>query len=366
MEKIADSVQIDELILKIKNIQANANPKYWKMGLFPSYRFNKYWLYLRKDNSIFYTALIVKILQEIGPFLSEKNYAITNEIISNAIGNYTDYENITGIKTYNFYPTKPSKHFGNGFIFKHFKHFQLPDDADDTALIYYTSNPNNIDLNWLKNKLKIHANNGKTQLAGVSGKLNNLKAYSTWFGKKMPIEFDVVVHANILALFIKNNLEFDDNAMASWHFIKDSILSGNYESKPFEVSHNYANSIVIAYFVTPILSKISLPECQLVAITLNEFLLRKLNENALNSIEKAMVSSSLNKLGNCSFIIDNQIVDKRTIENYSLFLAGMLSAYSNKFLQYFAPNPFFHIRWRCEAHNLALLLEAKVLEKQIA
>jgi hypothetical protein len=42
---------------------------------------------------------------------------------------------------------------------------------------------------------------------------------------------------------------------------------------------------------------------------------------------------------------------------FSYFLAGLLSAFAHPILQRLKTRAFFHIRWRCGAHNLALYLE---------
>ena len=80
---------------------------------------------------IFLFGVIIKLIKQA----KIKIKKITKLVVNN----YTQFESATGEKIYNFYPTKPSNHFANGLLFRHFKHFQLPHDADDTALIYLTS-----------------------------------------------------------------------------------------------------------------------------------------------------------------------------------------------------------------------------------
>lgn len=358
MEKSRYSDLEDEIIKKIEEIQLLANPKYWKPGIFPNYRFNKFWFYRRNDNSIFYTASIVYILQEIMPKLSGKNQQIAKNIINKAIANYPDYQNKDGLEIYNFYPTKPSKHFAYGLIFRYFKHFQLPDDSDDTALIYLTNIPQKKEGLWLQKKLSFHANAPHKTRAGISEANRNLPAFSTWFGKSMPIEFDTVVHSNILYTLLNYNVELNENSLASWEYIKKSIISNDYQFNPFIVSHNYANSIVIAYHVTKLISKFSLPEDEIVRKNIQDFLLVQNSNKNLNLIEKAMVITSLSKL-KVNFEPQEFGYEVFNVaKKYSFFLAGMLSAFHYKTLQKLAAFRFFHIRWQCEAHSLTLLLEA--------
>jgi hypothetical protein len=364
MKNSTNSELIDEIILKIDEIQKSTNRKYWKNGLFPNFRFNKFWFYKRNDNSIFYAASIAVILQNLVEYVSGAHQKIINEVIQKIIQNYPDYQNITGINTYNFYPTNPTKHFGNGLIFRHFKHFQLPDDADDTALIYLSKKENRPNIYWLQNKLAVHANIGKYETGIIDKDFKTLKAYSTWFGKNMPIEFDVVVQCNILNAFLKADAQLNEYCMASWVFIKKAILSGDFRSKPFQVSHNYASPIVIAYHVAKLHKSSQLIGFDDISVVLEQFLNEKLMDTKLSIIEKSMVASSLFYLvqKEANFELGNNYLNEA--KKYSFFLAGLLSAYPSAFLQKLAPIPFFHIRWCCEAHSLTLILESLVLSSK--
>jgi hypothetical protein len=366
MKNSTNSDHIDEIILALQAIQETANRKYWKSGLFPNYRFNKYWFYFRKDNSIFFTASIVAILQNLLKDVSDINAKILTQIIERAISNYIDYQNIGGIETYNFYPTKPTQHFGNGYFFGHFKHFQLPDDVDDTALIYTTNYSNKGQAAWLQEKLTLHANNGEFKNKTLPQSVKSCKAFSTWFGKNMPIEFDTVVHANILIALLKQNLPLNESSIATWMVIKQNIIYDDFIFKPFEVSHNYASSITIAYHVAKLLEISYLPHSEEVKLKLINFLNQQNANTKLCIVERAMVSTSLMRLGSHNTFFQMSKKDIFSQKNYSYFLAGMLSAYQSKLLRFLAPFSFFHIRWRCEAHSLAILLENLVLRQKKA
>ena len=183
---------IDILIERIALCQSRGD-KFFPEGIFPSYRQNNYLFYKRPDTNIFYTATIVFILNQIKHKVSEKSQTIIKEITEKAIKNYPDFQNKDGLKTYNFWQTKPSKHFPNGFIFRHLDHFRIPDDIDDTSLVYLTLPQSKKDVIWLKEKLKLHT----VPSLGVGGAV-----YSTWFGKNMPIEFDVCALCNLMYLFV--------------------------------------------------------------------------------------------------------------------------------------------------------------------
>jgi hypothetical protein len=356
---------VDSLIEKIAEIQENADRKYWEIGLFPNFRFHKILGYSRPDNSIFHTASIIFILNEIKENLSAKSQLKVEEISKKVREIYPRYQSITGEKVYNFYPTNPSKHFANGLIFKHFKHFQLPHDSDDTALIYLTKN-STIDENiYLQQKLKQHANGATKEIKNIDKKFQTLKAYSTWFGKKMPIEFDAVVHCNLLYSQLAAGLELDSFGLASWEYIRQSILLDNYIIKPFETSHNYAKPTIITYHIVKLITKFELPDSAEIIKKLAfdlEILFNNFNEI---SMDKILISSSLYRLG-ISHKLEYTIEKiEKEINEYSFFFAGLLSSFECKILYQFSKNPLFHLHWKCPAHSLALLSENLVFKQHL-
>lgn len=356
------SNSVDELIEKIYQIQSNADRKFWKNGIFPNYRLNKNLNYKRPDNSIFFTASIVFLLNNIKQLVSEKSAKTIELIVKNAIKNYPAYQSISEGNIYNFYPTNPSQHFGNGLIFKHFKHFQLPHDADDTALIYTTSSFSKEDNIWLQNKLAKHSNQRTKKIKNTFEEHKNLNAYSTWFGKNMAIEFDAVVLSNILYSQLSANLTLDEYGRASWDYIKDIIISNKYVSNPFATAHNYAKTSLIGYHVGRLITKFALPETEKVKEKLAEDLLNIFKKQENISIDNLLISSTLCRL-NIEHKFQYSINDFiKQIENYNFFIAGLLSSYENTVLHKMAQLPIFLIHWSCPAHTLALIVENIVLK----
>ncbi|MES2795931.1 MAG: hypothetical protein V4683_08200 [Bacteroidota bacterium] len=353
---------IDQIVHEIYTIQKNADQRFWNEGIFPNTRLNKIIGYSRPDNSIFHTASIVLILKNCKEYLSIENQKVVEDIIEKSTLNYIDYQNKNGILTYNFYPSKPSKHFGNGLFFKHFKHFQLPDDADDTALIFLSKPHSTLEVQWLQTKLKEHSNNGLKKIKNTFPQYKNLGAYSTWFGKNMPLEFDTCVLANVLLCLKSASIELDDTGLASWEYIKESILSDDYISNPFLISHNYADSLIIAYHVARLLEKNIFPNSQEVKEKLIDDLLNFSQKN--KTFNNILISSSLLRLG-----IDYKITFgfdeiKLAAQDFYFFKAGLLSSYENYILQKLAKYTLFHIHWACPAHGYALALENLILQNQ--
>ncbi|MCH5683259.1 hypothetical protein LWM68_02585 [Niabella sp. W65] len=56
-----------------------------------------------------------------------------------AIANYYRYQNKDGRPVYNFWQTNPSRHFPNSRYFSRRKKYIIPDDLDDTAILYLSA-----------------------------------------------------------------------------------------------------------------------------------------------------------------------------------------------------------------------------------
>jgi hypothetical protein len=294
---------IDILIERIASCQSRGD-KFFPEGIFPSYRQNKYLLYKRPDTNIFYTATIVFILNQIKHKLSEKSQNFIEEITAKAIKNYPNFQNKDGLKTYNFWQTKPSNHFSNGFIFRHLDHFRIPDDIDDTALIYLTLPHKKEAVLWLKEKLKLHTapsaqpppapkgefktgalkKNPPLGVRGGWGGEANGAVYSTWFGKNMPIEFDVCALCNLMYLFEKHQLSHNAYDEAVFVFLREVILEEKYIKNPFEVAHNYVTTPLIIYHYARLLGDFEINQLEIC----REKLIKKTTQLLYN--EKVMMN----------------------------------------------------------------------------
>ena len=178
----------------------------------------------------------------------------------------------------------------------------------------------------------------------------------------MAIEFDAVVLCNILNSQLSAQLTLDKHGLASWEYIKNCILNDDYITDPFQISHNYAKSSIIAYHVGKLIAKFNLPEADKIKEKLKVDLFEMLSEKSGPTIDNLLISSTLHRLN-----LDHEFeiewpIDKRKTEKYSFFIAGLLSSYENTFLQSIAILPIFHIQWNCPAHTLALITENLLLK----
>lgn len=350
---------IKHFIDKIESLQSQGD-KYFPEGIFPAFRDNSIIGYNRPDTTIFFSAIIAFTLQSISDEADNETVIKIRNICSKVIQNYPAFQNKDGLKTYNFWKTKPSKHFPNGHIFRHFEHFRIPDDVDDTAFVYLTSDPEEAEIKWLHEKLKLHANGTKHWIRNTYPEYRHLKAYSTWFGKNMYIEFDVCVLSNLLYFVFNSKLLLNEHDNASLSYIKSVIETNRYLDVPFRCAHQYPRTPLIIYHVSRLIA------------AFNPELLKPVREKLINDtkellgktqspMDRVLLSTSLIRLGVQTERIAVERYTQNDFNGFYFFIAGLLTAYENKLLYNISSHPIFHMHWLCEAHNWTLLAEYETL-----
>lgn len=350
---------LQDFIEKIDALQSDGD-RYFPSGIFPAYRTNKLVGYKRADTTIFFSAIICFTLQSIRGKLTSEQTLIVDRICEKVVKNYPDFQNKDGLKTYNFWKTKPSRHFPNGSIFHRFEHFRIPDDIDDTAFVYLTTTPSSDELSWLKQKLQLHANGSKQWIKNTYPEYKRLKAYSTWFGKNMYIEFDVSVLCNMLYCIFKYELPLNEHDEASLQYIRSVIETDRYLLEPFRCAHQYPRTSLIIYHVSRFIAAfnpVGLMDVKTKLITDTRRLLTK----TVSPMDKVILSTSLMRLGVRTERIAVEKFTSKEFNGFYFFIAGLLTAYENSILYRFSNSPLFHMHWICEAHCWTLLAEYEVL-----
>ncbi len=326
-------------------------------GLFPAIRHNPYWPgYRRSDNNVFFTAITVFTLQQhVRPQVSATLQQQIDQITDRARLAYPAFQNKDSLATYNFWPTRPSRHFPNGWLFHRFDHFRIPDDIDDTAMVYLTNVPTETDRNWLKTKLVQHANGAQGYIRNTFPEYRNLQAYSTWFGKTMPVDFDVCALSNLLYCMFQYNLPLNQHDADSLALLRGVVESGQYQAEPFRCAPHYARTSLIIYHIARLLIDFAPAALTPIRPRLITDAEREL-ARATNRIEKILLATSLLRLGQTPPDIDLDGI-KRDFDGFHFFIAGLLTAYEQPVLRRLAAHPFVQLRWQCTAHCQALVAE---------
>lgn len=351
-----ESIQI---LQKIASLQSTGD-KYFAEGLFPTYRFHLSLPGVQADNSIFSTASTVFTLQNLMPYLSADEQSITQSICKKAIARYEDYRNKDGLKTYNFWKTDGSPHFPNGWLLSRMKSVRIPDDVDDTALIYMTKPSPKEDVLWLQEKLKMHANLASRQIQNTFPEYKSLKAYSTFFGKNMYIEFDACVLCNLLLLFYRNGIELDEYGKASVEYLAGVIKTNKHIEFPFYAAGSYPQPAVILYHYARLLGEYEVTGLSDLKGKIIADLKAQLKSKSL--MLRLMAETALMKLGEKVDSMVELSLDYQ-FGNFYYYHAGMLTAIETPLARRLAPYQFVHLKYRCEAHHWALVLEHEVLKQ---
>ncbi|MCE7040684.1 hypothetical protein [Dyadobacter sp. CY312] len=346
-------------ISRIEELQSQGD-RYFPSGIFPAFRVNKLIGYKRPDTTIFFSAISAFTLQSLRGKQEKYIQDKIDEVCERVISNYPDFQNKDGLKTYNFWKTKPSRHFPNGYIFRRYEHFRIPDDIDDTAFVYLTTNPTQEELQWLKDKLALHANGSKQWIRNTYPEYRSLPAYSTWFGKNMYIEFDVSVLCNMLYCICKYELPINRHDEASLQYIRSVIETDRYLTVPFRCAHQYPRTALIIYHVSRFLAEFD-PELlsgvkkKLITDTIG------LLEKTESKMDRVILSISLMRFGIKPERIPVESFTKDDFKGFYFFIAGLLTAYENPLLYRLSNSPLVHMHWICEAHCWVLLFEYETL-----
>lgn len=353
----------EDILYRIAQLQSKGgsrrSERFFPWGLFPSYRVNPFWLYRRPDTNVFFTAITVFTLRQLRAQVSTEAQRLIDEIAARGVSTYELFRNKDGLKTYNFYQTHPSRHFPHGLLMRHFDHFRIPDDIDDTAMVCLTSPPALEELLWLKEKLTEHANGTRLTIRNTFKPYRLLKAYSTWFGKNMPIEFDACALSNMLYCIYQYKLPLNQHDTDSLTFLRSIVATNYYLSRPFRCAHNYGRTSLIIYHLSRLIAAFDPPELQ----PIREKLIRDTEREfgrVVNRLDKILLATSLLRLGQRPPAVALAGIEQ-DFTGFRFFMAGMLSAYESPLVYIWAGLPFWHIRWCCDAHCWALVLEYVVL-----
>ena len=350
---------IDAIIQRIADLQTDT-------GLFPSVRSNPAIGYRRPDTNVFFTAVTVFTLRQLRPAVSPASQQLIDQTQERAVAAYPLFRNKDGLNTYNFWPTRPSQHFPNGHIFHRFDHFRIPDDIDDTAMVYLTTQPpaaadRTNELYWLQAKLAQHANGTTRRIQTTFDDYRHLRAYSTWFGKNIGIDFDACALSNMLYCLYHYGLPPDQHRVDTLTYLRAVVESGRYVVQPFGCAPHYARTSLIIYHLARLIAAFDLPELTTIRPRLTADAHQLLTQTT-NRLEQIVLSTSLLRLGEQPPLVDTTAIEQ-DFSSFHFFIAGLLTAYEQPWIRRFANRPITQMRWQCDAHCWALVAEYVVLSR---
>lgn len=330
-------------------------------GGFPNYRIYQLRGIPKADNNSFFTSIILLTLRDNYQKLPFSAQLIADSIFSSALPSYSAFRNQKGRGTYNFWSTNPPKVFPDGGILNVFdKSKALPDDMDCTSTALWALNAPDSTNERIKSLMQQYTNQPGKKLLNTFPEIANIPAYSTWFGVKVPVEFDVVVMCNVISWTAQAGLTFTAADTATIELLTKVIDEGLYIKDPFMASPNYATVPIILYHYSRMMNKVKIPSLE----ALKPSMIREAERcffNSSSKLEKILISTTLKRLGTKppGEIIFNEsdYIDEIANDPFVFFIANMGLAYPTGWKNKLATSKAGRFDYYCPAYNLTLLLE---------
>jgi hypothetical protein len=195
-----------------------------------------------------------------------------------------------------------------------------------------------------------------------------MAAYSTWFGEKMPIEFDFGVHANVLYFVQQYQLPWSAADSATLQLMTNIIKEKQYLSLANYISPQYARPAVLLYHISRLMALKPIPQLE----DLKPSLIAETEKLLLASnlfMDQVLLSTSLLRWGvqpptislNKSKELSSLIED----DQFVFFLANIGSMFPNSIKNTAYKTGAFRFTYHCPGYNNLLLLENLVLQQSM-
>jgi hypothetical protein len=363
-----DTLLTGQLLQRIEQLQSKESSVFPK-GLFPSYR-----LYaLNKDRekadiNPFFTGLIAFTLNDIKPNLTRYQQQLATRITTDARPVYEKFKNQKGRDTYNFWPTDTPRIFPNsGWMNLFDKSQSLPDDLDDTVIMLLALDAPDSTARKVHALMQGFANNGNKKVHNTFKDYRNIGAYSTWFGKKMPVDFDVCVLANILYFVQRYHLEWTAADSASLQLIEKVLSEKKHVTHAPYVSPHYSKLPNILYHLSRLMSVKPIPSLEKYKTQLIEETKQALGTSD-NFMDEVILSTSLLRWGveppGMKTHTANSMEELIEDGDFSFFIANMASMLPDPLKQWMGGAGVGKFYYDCDAYNNLLVLEYLLLKNK--
>jgi hypothetical protein len=368
MATSVDTISVNTLLQILAQQRVFTNNEFTK-GTFPSFRtyhFNA----AKPDDNIFFTALIVFTLRDLYPNFNADDKVLVDSIIQNALPAFKKFKNATGKNTYNFWPTNPTIVFPNGgWLNLMNTSMALPDDMDDTAISLMALNTDSADVQKVHLLMQQYVNlrNGKKNRSAPKI-LRSYPTYSTWFGDKMPIDFDICVLSNILYLTYKYNLPVSKADTAAINLIKACISHHYLQSKSAMIAPHYQRLPIILYHLSRLMSLPNFHRLDNERKVLINMTHQLLNQSSTQYFDKIILSTALLKWH--EYPLNNTIIHTQSFSDFFFnndfvfFKATMGSILPSVFKNLFTSLQIGVFNYYSPSYNIVLLMEYLLLHQQ--
>jgi hypothetical protein len=361
----SDSTLIPKLFQNLLNKQIKETD-FFAEGSFVSYRQHNNKLDLKADNNIFYTALIAYILQDLKPYFTKDEMIVADTIINRTKLAFPLYQNTNKRLSYNFWQTtNGGTFFPNDLILSKLKSsLALPDDLDDTGIILAALNVNDSIARKAHLLMQDFVNGKYSTIKNTYKKYKKISAYSTWYGVKMPVDFDFGVHCNILSFVNKYHLPWQMADSATYQLLLSMIDEKLYLKSPIYISPYYGYSPVLLYHIGRLMNTKNMNELEnRKASLINDAL--NVYSKTDNDLYKIMLATTLLKwnVEPPKFELNENVANGSLNNTDFVYYTGHLFGHLNNTIKQIANKlDVTKFNWYCSAFNDCLVLEYLILK----
>jgi len=361
-----DTIWSYQILTKIQALQQTNTG--FPPGIFPStrvYAYNKN--NSKNDPNVFFTGLIVHTLKKYEKLCTPFQQRMIQQIVQDGLSSVGLFKNKSGRDTYNFWRTDTPQIFPNaGWLNTFDKSQSLPDDFDDTVILLWAQEVSMERASAIHDTMQLFANTKGKTVQNTLTAFETLPAYSTWFGKKMPIDFDMAVLCNVLSFVNAYDLPWTRSDSASLQLITTAIQNNWHMRKANFIAPHYAKPAVILYHIARLLNTGKQQNMEAL-MALKPSLLHSTDSLLAISkdpLETVLLQSARMQFGGIAGDVQAlQPFDAAVIEQstYPFFIANMASMLPSPLKRPLSKLAFAKFEYRCPAYNLALLWENKHL-----
>jgi hypothetical protein len=305
-------------------------------------------------------------LQDLKPYLTQAETIIADTIINRTKRAFPFYQNIQKRLSYNFWQTADGGvFFPNDAILSKLKSsLALPDDLDDTGIILSVLNVADSTAKQAHLLMQDFVNGTYSTIKNTYKKYKNIPAYSTWYGVKMPVDFDFGVHCNILSFVNKYQLPWQQADSATYQLVLNMIDEKKYLKSPQYISPYYAYSPVLLYHIGRLMRTKNMAELENKKASLITDAFDVYNKTD-HDLYKIMLATTLLKwnVEPPKFEVKDELVNNNVINTDFVYYTGHLFGHLNNTIKQIANQlNVTQFKWYCSAFNDCLVLEYLILK----
>ena len=298
-------------------------------------------------------------LQNMLPYLSEKNRLIATSIIEKATGSYHYYQNKKNLPSYFFWQDGKPIMPNTLFVYKLSNLIATSEDVDDSVILLMTMNSNYSSVKKLKLVMDSVANGKVRRIKNTYKKYKNLPAHTTYLGKKMRVDFDMAVHCNVLYFLLEKQVPINSYDSATLKIVTEMVANREYMTDPKYIAPYYITSPVILYHLCRLMGKFNIPSLEIYKAQLTTDINTLLGKSN-NIMDDIILSTSLLRLGKKTTLLpitSMQVFNNSNQKDFVFYQARAASQMSNPFKRILLNFNMLNYHFFCPAYNKTLLLE---------